>query len=397
MELVFELLKSKQPVPLASSRHVFTQAGGLIGRHEDCDWIIADDDRHLSKRHATVSYRNGAFFLTDTSRNGTCFGDSGARLLKGLPQRIEHGSTYRLGDVEIRARVQHNSVNVDVESAGAQAAASTIPDDAFIGLDPLNLLDQQERMYTEPDELAALDAPCLDLGQYPDFARIDMESLRVPQLVAPAEAPGDVEPAPMARQSEDFWTQFAAALGVDLSTLDQHDREALAINAARLLKHSIDGLQQGLRTRNELKNELRLALSIAQGRSNNPLKYAQDSSEALDTLLRTHKPGQLSAEQAILGAWRDLRAHQVALLAASRAALRGALEHFSPHQLTLRFERENTPLLATSGSRWRAYSRYHQALSQDDDWGERLLSRDFAQAYEEQLRLIGSLHTALQG
>jgi type VI secretion system protein ImpI len=54
-------------------------------------------------------------------------------------------------------------------------------------------------------------------------------------------------------------------------------------------------------------------------------------------------------------------------------------------------------LLATSGSRWRAYGRYHQALRQDDDWSERLLARDFAQAYEEQIRLISTLHTDHQG
>ncbi|WP_297843714.1 hypothetical protein, partial [Pseudomonas sp.] len=34
---------------------------------------------------------------------------------------------------------------------------------------------------------------------------------------------------------------------------------------------------------------------------------------------------------------------------------------------------------------------------QDDDWSERLLARDFVQAYEEQVRLIDSLHTDPQG
>ncbi len=54
-------------------------------------------------------------------------------------------------------------------------------------------------------------------------------------------------------------------------------------------------------------------------------------------------------------------------------------------------------LLATAGSRWRAYGRYHQSLCQDDDWSERLLARDFAQAYEEQVRLISTLYTEHQG
>ena len=88
----------------------------------------------------------------------------------------------------------------------------------------------------------------------------------------------------------------------------------------------------------------------------------------------------------------------MALLSASRAAMRGCLEHFSPRELTLRFERDGRPpLLATTGSRWRAFGRYHQALQQDDDWTERLLARDFAKAYEEQVRLISTLHQTPQG
>lgn len=110
-------------------------------------------------------------------------------------------------------------------------------------------------------------------------------------------------------------------------------------------------------------------------------------------LVHPLKSGQPLAEQTISRAFRDLQAHQVALLAGSRAAVRGALEHFSPQRLTLRFERDHKPFFATSAARWKAYVRYHQALCQDDDWSERLLARDFAHAYEEQLRLISTLHT----
>jgi len=83
-----------------------------------------------------------------------------------------------------------------------------------------------------------------------------------------------------------------------------------------------------------------------------------------------------------------------ALLAASRAAVRSTLEHFSPQQLVLRFERDGKqPWLASSARYWRAYLRYHHNLRQDNDWSERLLARDFAQAYEEQHRLISTLNT----
>jgi len=210
-------------------------------------------------------------------------------------------------------------------------------------------------------------------------------------------APEPVASKVVERQADGFWEQFGTALGVDLKHLDHDAKEALALNTARLLKQSIGGLQQSLRTRSELKNELRLAQTLVQGSHKNPLKFAVDAGEALDILFQPNKPGQMPAGQAISRAFRDLQAHQVALLNASRAAVRGTLEHFSPQQLTLRFERDNKPLLATAGSRWRAFGRYHQALRPAVAWSGRLLARDFAQAYEEQIRLISTLNADHQG
>lgn len=397
MELVFEMLNTKQFVPTELCQKTFKQAGGVIGRGDDCDWIIPDRKRHLSSHHAVISYRDGAFYLTDTSSNGIQVSDSGARLRKGEAVRIEHGSLYVLGDFEIRARLIRDPAVFDVEVGRPQAAGSIIPDDAFLDLDPLNALDQQERVYSEIEELISPRTVIQDTRQRADYARIDMESLMVPELVEAPLAAEPVAPRVVERQSEGFWEQFGVALGVDLKDLGHDTKEALALNAARLLKQSIGGLQQSLRTRSELKNELRLAQTLVQGTHKNPLKFAVDAGEALDILLQPNKPGQMPAGQAISRAFRDLQAHQVALLTASRAAVRSTLEHFSPQQLTLRFERDNKPLLATSGSRWRAYGRYHQALRQDDDWSERLLARDFAQAYEEQIRLISTLNADHQG
>jgi type VI secretion system protein ImpI len=398
MELVFEMLNTKPFTPAPLCQKTFKQAGGVIGRGEDCDWSIPDDLRHLSKHHALISYREGTFFLTDTSSNGTQNSTSGARLEKGDTVRIEHGSVYVLGDVEIRARLVHALETADVEVGRPQAAGSTIPDDAFLDLDPLNALNQPEPVYSEIDELISPSTAPEDTRQRADYARIDTESLMVPALIdAPAEPAPAPAPQAVVRQSDGFWEKFAGALGVDLKGLDHDAKEALALSAARLLSQSVSGLQQSLRTRSELKNELRLAQTTAQGSQKSPLKFAVDAGEALGILLQPNKQGQLPAEQAISRAFRDLQVHQVALLTASRAAVRGTLEHFSPQQLTLRFERDNKPLLATSGSRWRAYGRYHQALRQDDEWSERLLARDFAQAYEEQIRLISTLHTDHQG
>jgi len=159
MELVFDVVSAQQFVPGLLTTKTFKQAGGVIGRAEDCDWVIPDRKRVLSGHHAQVSYRGGAFFLTDTSSNGIQLKDSGASLRKGETQRIEHGSVYCLDDFEIRARLIQDPAMFEGDIGRPQPAGSIIPDDAFLDLDLINALDQQERIYAEVDELAQLTRP----------------------------------------------------------------------------------------------------------------------------------------------------------------------------------------------------------------------------------------------
>jgi type VI secretion system protein ImpI len=396
MELVFEVVGTQQFAPGLQTTKTFKRAGGVIGRAEDCDWVIPDRKRVVSGRHAQVSYREGAFYLTDTSSNGIQLKNSGAQLAKGEPQRIEHGHVYRLGDYELRARLIQDPSSFEGGLGRPQVAGSIIPDDAFLELDPVAALEQQDRTHSEVEGLSLLTRSEPAPPQV-DYARIDMENLPLPELVSP---PAPSEPRSAAqpeRLPAGFWERFGEALELPLEALGEDERQQLALQAARLLGQCVGGLQQSLRTRSELKNEMRLALTTTQNAGNNPLKHSPDGRSALAALLRGGIAGQLPAEQAIGRAFRDLQAHQVALLAATRAAMKGLLEQLAPERLSLRFEREHKPLLTTDAGRWRAYRRLHQRLQQDDEWSERLFARDFAQAYEEQVRLIGTLDSNPQG
>ena len=121
MELVLEMLNTHQFVSTDFCQKTFKQAGGVIGRGRDCDWVIPDRKRLLSNRHATISYREGIFFLTDTSSNGIHDNSSGKRLRKGEPVRIDHGNVYVLGELEIRARLGCVPANFEGEVGRPQA------------------------------------------------------------------------------------------------------------------------------------------------------------------------------------------------------------------------------------------------------------------------------------
>lgn len=392
MELVFDVVSAGSSVNGAR----FTPLGGVIGRAAGCDWVIPDSTRVISGRHAQITYRDGDYFLTDTSSNGIRLRDTGAALIKGVPLKIEHGNVFCLGDLEVRARLLP-STDQDVQEP--LPATSIILDDAFLELDLLSGLDTGLSIAARDDlDLSWSQGPLP--AQQHDYTAVEAENLLVPRLVpsSPAvENEPTAAPSPESVGSDAFWSELGEALGIDLTALDDTAREAIAIQAARLLRQCIGQLRQTLHTRSELKAELRLQQTTVHGAGGNPLKHAVNSGEALQALLRSPKPGQLSGDQAVARAFRDLQAHQVALLAASRSAVQAMFEHFSPERVATRLDQVRKPWLTSDGSRWRAFRRQHRNLRHNDDWGERLFARDFAQAYEEQVRLIATLNTDTQG
>ncbi|MXC93633.1 type VI secretion system-associated FHA domain protein, partial [Escherichia coli] len=88
---------------------------------------------------------------------------------------------------------------------------------------------------------------------------------------------------------------------------------------------------------------------------------------AMASLLGAGEPGELDAEQAVAQACRDLQVHQLAMVVASRAAVRGALAAFAPEHLLLCFEREGRPpRFFTEAAHWRAYRRHYLRLVDED-------------------------------
>ncbi|MEH6565391.1 MAG: type VI secretion system-associated FHA domain protein TagH [Halopseudomonas sp.] len=392
MELVFDVVSAQQFEPGLPNSKTFRQAGGVIGRGEDCDWVIPDRKRIVSGRHAEVSFHNGVFYLTDTSSNGILCKDTETPLPKGKPQPIEHGQVFCFGEFDVRARLAQDPSVFAEPTDPIEQPESLIPDDAFLDLDPLSAMDQPEQAYRGNDDFALLNQPQPSYAdQRADYARIDMESLPIPELrqaEQPAPAPSSASMAP------GFWDAFAKALGLELGNLEESQREELALKAARLLKQNMGLLRQNLATQAQLKHDLAVATEAP---TQHPLMQAQDSAGALHKLLRETGSDE-ATHQLLASAYGELQSHQVALVAASRGATKELLEQLSPEQLALRFEQDGGgSLLSTAGGRWRAYARLHQRLVREEHWHKELYAPAFTHAYQEQVRLIASLNSSYQG
>ncbi|TFY88001.1 type VI secretion system-associated FHA domain protein TagH [Pseudomonas nabeulensis] len=390
MQLVFEVCDTG----LGESRacKTFDSVGGVIGRGAACDWVIADPLRLMSSHHGLVSYRDGQYYLADISSNGIGVSGSPERLRKGLARQIRDGDIYVLGSVSIRARLKgqdRQTVFLD----------PLIPDDSFLGLDPVHALDNAQRRSESCVELAALNSRVQGTSQPIDHGAAERDHWIVPQWAEPVQtvrtpAPEKVSPA----TDEQFWLQFGEALGVSLEALDTLGRERLAVKVAGLLRQAIDGLQQGLRTRDELNSELSLGCASTTAKEHNALSNWADGQSALAALLGGDEAQPLSAELAIAHACRDLQVHQLALVVASRAVVRSALAGFAPDHLLLCFERDGKPSrFSTDGTRWRAYQRHYQQLVDRNRMADRLIREDFSHAYQEQVRLVCTLHATCSG
>ena len=84
---------------------VFGVHGGRIGRAADNDWALPDPERYLSGHHAAITYRSGAWFIVDTSSNGTFLNDATAPLGRDNAHAVSTGDLVRMGEYEFLVSV----------------------------------------------------------------------------------------------------------------------------------------------------------------------------------------------------------------------------------------------------------------------------------------------------
>ena len=166
-----------------------------IGRAAQNDWVLQDPERILSKHHCTVLHRDGAYFLTDFSVNGTYLNDSEQRIARNQTVRLQDGDHFVLGEYEIA--VSHPSENDASEDPFADGpftdvvpptAAPSAGNDSF-GIDPLSAADPLNNSAGDKRWLDGLNPP------FDDILSGKRDQSAVSQRGKPA-APGRAATAP---------------------------------------------------------------------------------------------------------------------------------------------------------------------------------------------------------
>lgn len=186
---------------------------------------------------------------------------------------------------------------------------------------------------------------------------------------------------------------LAQALELDPGDLDAaHPLETIRV-VGELLNLTVNGLYQMLQMRAQLKNELRIEdRTMIAARENNPLKHSETPRDALRYLVDVRQHGNrlfLPPVKAVDDAVNDVCAHEMAVMAGTRAALSAALQMFSPETVEKRITRSgalDSVLPALHRAKlWESFlAMYGELEKEAEDHFDRLLNQEFARAYAEQ-------------
>ncbi len=434
--LVLQAVSNKNPQEVRDI--TVEQETLLIGRDPVAQlgaqiWELPDPERVISRIHARIEYRDGTYHLIDTSTNGVFVNEATEPLGKGREIELKDGDTLTIGDYQIRVSlpalekeigVTQKAPSTDLkesetrldfwdEVAPVRPPASSeevsppppptffaeegpvqeppetpeIPDDLFAGLEDIGEPSPEQlpsNSETPPSDLI-LGSPL----EEPFLSPAESESTPPPTETAPPSPPPPARQDSLDLQVLQAFLNGAGLEGhIDPKDLPEDIHRSLGV----LTRILVRGMMDLLRSRSQIKNELRLSMTILGGVENNPLKFTATVDDALLHLLRP-MPGYLAPEEAIQEAVNDLMAHQVAVISGMQAAIKTLLLRFDPKHLEQRMEKlypvaAHVPL-QRQAKLWSLFEQSYEELNREleEDFLQ-LFGRLFANAYEEQVERL---------
>jgi len=302
---------------------------------------------------------------------------------------------------------RQQDVNMAMPAQGNNTLPDAFDDDIFKALDADFGIAAPARPHAAPARapVAAPVAPAVDALDIDLMAGGVPAPVRTPAVAPLRAAPQPVAPpvvsAPVSAggsvNGAEALAVLAQALELDPGDLDAaHPMETIRI-VGELLNLTVNGLYQMLEMRAQLKNELRIEdRTMIASRENNPLKHSDTARDALRYLVDVRQHGNklfLQPAKAIGDAVNDVCAHEVAVMAGTRAALQGAVKMFAPETVEKRIKKSGAldsvmPALYKA-KLWESFlAMYGELEKEAEDHFDRLLNQEFARAYAEQGRKL---------
>lgn len=412
------------------SSFVFGVSGGSIGRSAENDWVLPDDMRYVSGRHARIVFHQGRYLLQDTSSNGTYVNDNDRPLGGQNPYELKSGDIVRIGEYHVQVQID-SATDFTLDDSALYATGSTstrrkrVPPPRDLGaslrlenlleasndlssdeLKPVNAFGQavssRTRALMQTQDLKPVEpstAPELDVDSEAVARRIARlaraaertQREKAAQQPVPAPAPPPVsaalepvaQPSAAAMNNAPGLQAFCRGAGIGLESLPVDAHARMLHLAGQLLRESLLGLKESNRTQQAQRNKLRVTYQKAPG-DLLPSLERHTVEELIQELLKAHDSRRFDAVHWLREAFAGSRQHDEATVEAMRAAFVDFIGRLDPRDLATRFER--SARRKTMGN-WELYGDFYRSLC-DMQPGTlpHIFVETFAQNYETAAR-----------
>ncbi len=226
-----------------------------------------------------------------------------------------------------------------------------------------------------------------------------------PQRPAPASRPAQVPPQPVppppqqaappsAPSHGGVARAFLDGAGLPPDTLDGVDTEAAFYEIGQMVRAAVEGVRDVLSTRALVKSEFRVDQTVLRRSDNNAVKFAPDVQRCLAAMVGASPPGFLPGPAAMQQSMDDIKAHELALVAALNSVFADMGQQLDPEAIMRRARQDTgfTTMLpyAREAKCWAIYTETYRLL-QDSGAANTAgsLLAPLAQAYARQLRRGG--------
>ncbi len=352
---------------------------------------LEDSTRTLSRLHATIQFREGRAYLTDTSTNGVFVNRSPEPLGKNHEHLLQDGDELLIGNYRISVELPSDSLSTPPTSEATEILLKTeIPlKDALEGPtenpapQPREEQEWLEALLELPGEAEEQSGPSPQEGQ--EHPSSPLEEAFVPPSPESRCETAEEPPAQTSRPIQ----ALIEGLGLEGKLPPDKLEEPFFWRIGQLLRIAIRGLVDLLRARAEMKSELHLSATVLGIERNNPLKFSPNLDEAIRHLIWPEE-GDMEPREAVQEAVDDLVAHQIALISGMQAALKEVIERFDPERLEEKVDRlfpmaAHIPLQRHLRL-WQLYREsYTEVAQQLEEDLFRYFSHTFICAYEAQI------------
>jgi type VI secretion system protein len=190
-------------------------------------------------------------------------------------------------------------------------------------------------------------------------------------------------------QNRNLWP-LLEGLGLTQTPLDDSEVPQFLREVGRALRQAIGGLNDAYNQDGNAESRwFRVAVSQLQPVEDNPIKFADNTDSAIQTLLGERSPVHLGPEDSIRECLQGLQLHQEALAAGVEAGIQAVIASFHPDVLARRFRKyeDNQGRSGDEAWLWEMFVQYSEQVRQNQSRGLRRLFAEVCQeTYDRRIR-----------